>query len=144
MTALGLTAGLVGTVAILYGMAAVMPVNLRLTIADSTLVVEPLVPDRFLTFRRRIEVPLGAVISVRVVPRREVSVPFPRILGTHLPGVCTAGSFGRGEERVFWDVRRADAVLVINCAAGQQYRTLVLEFAEPDLVAARVRDALAH
>jgi hypothetical protein len=144
MTALALTGGLVGAVAILYAVAAVMPVNLRLTVADSALVVEPLVPDRFLTLRGRIEVPLGAVISVRVVPRREVSVPLPRVLGTHLPGVCTAGSFGRGEERMFCDLRRADAVLVINCAAGQEYQTLVLEFAEPDLVAARVREALAH
>jgi hypothetical protein len=144
MAALGVAIGLTCGAVILLGMAMIMPVRLRLTVGDSALVVEPLIPDVLLTLRRRIEVPLDQVMSVRVVPRSEAPLPAPRLPGAHLLGVCTAGSFGLHDERTFWDVRRADAVIMINCTAHAPYRALVLEFAEPDLVASRVRDALAH
>src|SRR5439155_11602778 len=121
------------------------PVNVRVTIGDSTLLVEPLGYDLLLTLRRRIEIPLGQVLSARVLPREDAPGGVFRFPGTHLPGVRKAGSYlDRDRGRVFWDVRRAASVVVVTCADGAPYRALVLEFAEPDLVAVRIQGALAH
>jgi hypothetical protein len=140
----GVVVGLFVTVIVLVVLAAavVRPVNLTLTITDGTLVVEPRGLDVVLAVRRRIAVPLDAVTEVRVVPRDQLRPRGLRLPGTYLPGGAIAGSFGTGEERAFWDVRRGDPLLVVRCAAGAPYRTLVLEFAEPYAVLARIRGAL--
>jgi hypothetical protein len=134
---------LVGALLLIIGVAVILPVNLRVTLGPA-LAVEPRGLDVLLTLRRRIEVPLGQVTDVRVVPRSQTPRLGLRLPGANVPGVCTAGSYIWGGERTFWDVRRADRVLVIRCAAGAPYQAFVLEFAEPDLVASRVREALAH
>ena len=118
------------------------PVNLTLTVADGRLVVEPRGFDVLMAQRRRIEVPLDRVTDVRVVPRDEAPRAGLRLPGAYLPGVIVAGSYGLGAERTFWDVRRGDPVLVIRCAEGSPYRALVMEFAEPYSVLARVRGGL--
>jgi hypothetical protein len=123
--------------------AVTRPVNLTLTIADGTLVVEPRGADVLMAMRRRIEVPLGQVTDVRVMSLADAPRAVVRVPSTFLPGVIVAGSYGVGDERTFWDVRRGDPVLVIRCAIGAPYRALVLEFAEPDAVRTRIRGALA-
>jgi hypothetical protein len=118
------------------------PVNLTLTVADGRLIVQPRGLDVLWTLCRRIEIPLDRVTDVRVVSRADAPRPLLRVPGTYVHGVITAGSFGTGEDRTFWDVRRGDPVLVIGCADGAPYRALVVEFAEPYSVLARVRGAL--
>jgi hypothetical protein len=118
------------------------PVNLTLTIADGRLIVQPRGLDVLWTLRRCVEIPLDRVKEVRVVPRAEAPRVELRVPGTYVQGVIVAGSYGVGGHRAFWDVRRGDPVLVIECGEGAPYRTLVLEFAEPYSVLARVRGAL--
>jgi len=122
--------------------AAVLPVNLRLVVERDAVVIEPRGMDIALTLRRRIRLPLGQITGVRVVPRAQVSRPGLRLPGTSIPGVVTAGSYGLGQRRQFWDVRRADTVLVISCTAAAPCRELVLEFADPHLVETQLREAL--
>jgi hypothetical protein len=62
-----------------------------------------------------------------------------RLPGTGVPGVIRAGSYGTGERRDFWNVRRGEYCLVIQLEPGQEYRRLVLEVADPQEVAERLR-----
>ena len=93
--------------------------------------------------RRRVAVPLDAVAGVCVSRRDLVPAEGMRLPGTSIRGVIRAGSYGTGAARDFWDVRKADEVLVIQmkpeCA---DYRRIVLEVAEPRAEALRLRPML--
>ncbi|WP_433611317.1 hypothetical protein ACQP2P_43920 [Dactylosporangium sp. CA-139114] len=123
------------------GLLALMkvPTNLQLTVTDSALVIEPQGLDRLWTRRDRIEVPLTAVASIRIAPRSEAP-PLPeRRNPLHLPGIITAGTHGR----TFWDVRRGDQLLIIQCHSSAEFDTLVLQFANPFATLTRTRTVLA-
>jgi hypothetical protein len=90
-----------------------------------------------------VTVPVADVLSARVVsrstlPRRGLKLP-----GSNIPGIITAGSYGTGDSRTFWDVRRADTVVTITCAEGSPYRQIVIEVDDPQATAARLRTQLA-
>ncbi|WP_433052975.1 hypothetical protein [Dactylosporangium sp. CS-033363] len=123
------------------GLLALMkvPTNLQLTVTDSALVIEPQGLDRLWTRRDRIEVPLSAVFSIRIAPRSEAP-PLPGRGNTlHLPGIITAGPHGT----TFWDVRRGDQLLIIQCLPGAEFDALVLQFANPFATLTRTRTVLA-
>jgi hypothetical protein len=140
-------------VVLIAGLAILLPVNIRLTVRDAMLVVEPRGLDVLLTLRRRIMVPISQIVSVQVASRAQANQPGshpPRVrrpgtavAGVAFAGVVTAGSYGTAEYRAFWDVRRRDALLMINCTPASPYRKLVLEFADPYLAVTQLRDALA-
>jgi hypothetical protein len=100
--------------------------------------------DVLWTMRRRIEVPIAAVTEVRVVRREQAPKPGLRLPGAYIPGVITAGSYGTGDARAFWDVRRAEEVLLIRCKVGSPYRSIVLEFPDPYAVLVRTRTVVSH
>ncbi len=85
-------------------------------------------------FKRRLEVPRSAVRAVRRLPSDAVYGLWKgwRAPGTHLPGVIVAGTFFKGGERHFWDVRHADRAIEIELA-GQRYDRLFVEVSDPDL-----------
>ena len=147
-TALGVGAIMIiaagGATGLMVGLMAI-PGGVRVTLQDDRLVVEPLRLDKLWCMRFRLAIPLSKVADVRAVPRAEVRVSGIRLPGTYFPGVITAGSYGRGERRIFCDFRRADRLLVIDCVANPVpgYRRLVLEVRDPDRVAATLRQALA-
>jgi hypothetical protein len=119
-----------------------LPARVDLDVEGDTLVVRPRELDVLWTLRRRIDVPLSMVGMVRVVPRSQTPRQGLRWPGTSLPQAIRAGSYGTGEERTFWDVRRADRVLLISLRLGFEYKSLVLEVPDPDAVAARLNKAL--
>jgi hypothetical protein len=123
------TALLVGLVALTF-----VPVNLQLTVTSTALIVEPRGLDVLWTRCRRLEIPLAQVASIDVVPRREAPA-----VGTRLFGTITAGWFGTGPDRTFWNVRGGDPLLVITCRSGAPFRAVVLEFADPYATLARTR-----
>ena len=89
-----------------------------------------------------VSVPVGDVLSARAVsrstlPRRGLKLP-----GSNIPGIITAGSYGTGDTRTFWDVRRADTVVAITCAEGSPYRQIVIEVDDPQATADRLRSQL--
>jgi hypothetical protein len=130
---------------LLVGLVALtlVPVNLQLTVTDTALVLEPQGLDVLWTLHRRIEIPLSQVSSIKVVPRDQAPELGARV-GASLPGIITAGSFGAGDDRTFWDVRRGDPLLVIYCQHGARYRAVVLEFADPYATLARTQTVLTH
>jgi hypothetical protein len=118
------------------------PARVDLKIRDGALTVRPRGVDVLWCMRRRIEIPVASVAMVRVVGRAQAPRPVLRWPGTGLAGVITAGSYGMGDSRVFWNVRRAERLLLISCRLGSEYKTLVLEVPDPDATAARLNAEL--
>lgn len=56
-------------------------------------------------------------------------------VGTHVPGLLTAGTFFFGNQRIFWDVHRADHAVVIDLR-DETYNQLIIEVKDPAAVLA--------
>jgi hypothetical protein len=98
--------------------------------------------DMLLTFRRSLRIPVDHVRGIAVQHRDRLphlGLQFP---GIALPGVLYAGSFGLGSERSFWQVRRAETLVRIECHAGAEFRRIVLQVADPNALAVRLRPIL--
>lgn len=119
-----------------------LPPRVQVTVTEEALLVEPSGLDAFWTMRKRIQIPLDQVESVRVGSRREAPKPRLKLPGAHFPGIIVAGSFGLRGNRTFWDVRRSDEVLLITCRPGFEYRMVVLEVRDPHEVVQRVHTVL--
>lgn len=99
--------------------------------------------DAVLCLRRQITVPVAAVDGVCVSRRDHVPAAGIRLPGTSIPGTIRAGSFGIGDRRDFWEVRRAQQLLVIQMTPGAaEYRRIVLEVSGPRAELGRVRPRL--
>ena len=95
-----------------------------------------------LACRRLLRIPADHISGVAVQHRDRLpglGLQFP---GLALPGVLYAGSFGIGTERSFWNVRRAELVLRVECHTGAEFRRIVLQVADPTVLARRLRPVL--
>jgi len=143
LSAAGLSTILVsGLVLLMFAVMWFLPARVDLHVRDGALVVRPRGADTLWCLRSRVEVPLSSVAMVRAVPRSQAPRPGLRLPGAALPGVIVAGSYGTGDSRTFWDVRRADRLLLISCRLGSEYKSLVLEVPDPDATAARLNAVL--
>jgi len=132
--------------AVILGMLAAMawlPARVDVEIVAETLAVRPRGLDELWCLRSRIDIPLPDVAMIRAVPRPQAPQPRLRLPGAHVSGMITAGSYGTGTERTFYDVRRAERVLLISCRLGAEYKALVLEVSDPDVAAAILNATLA-
>jgi hypothetical protein len=127
---------------VVAGGALWLPARVDVTVEGDALVVRPRGLDVLWCFRRRVVVPLAAVALVRAVPRHAVPRAGFRRPGTAVPRVIVAGSYGSGDNRTFWDLRRARRVLLISCRLGSEYKALVLEVPDPDGTADRLNASL--
>lgn len=91
-----------------------------------------------------VTVPVGDIVSARAVSRSALPRRGLRLPGSNIPGIITAGSYGTGHTRTFWDVRRADTVVAITCVEGSPYRQIVIEVDDPHATADRLRTQLAR
>jgi hypothetical protein len=87
-------------------------------------------------------IPLPAIEGIAVAGRRLIPRTGLRLPGTSWPGVIRAGSYGVGDKRDFWLVRKAEHLLVIELRPGAAYRRIVLEVADPHAEALRLRPAV--
>lgn len=98
--------------------------------------------DALLCLRRRIEVPLHQVRGVAVDTVDHIPETGFRVPGAAIPGWLQAGSYGLGDERSFWDIRRAKSVLRIELDPDCGYCRLVLQVPDPHAEALRLRPTL--
>ena len=98
--------------------------------------------DAVFCLRRRITMPVTVVDGVCVSRRDLIPTEGLRLPGTAIPGVIRAGSFGTGDRRDFWDVRKGQELLVLQMTPGAEYRRIVLEVADPRAELARLRPTL--
>jgi hypothetical protein len=127
---------LLGLVIGVLGGAFLAPARVRLEVDDGVLVVRLGFWDKVLCLRGGVRLPLAQVRAVRAADRVEVPRPRLRLPGSAIPGVIIAGSYDLGANRTFWDVRRAQRLLLVQCHPGSAYAALVLEVPDPDATAA--------
>jgi hypothetical protein len=60
--------------------------------------------------------------------------------GTYVPGILIAGTYYKGGERFFWDVRKRQNTIVVELA-GEPYHKLVIEVEDPSAEIARLKAA---
>ena len=115
-----------------------------ITTDEHSLTVTMLGMEALLCMRRVVSAPLASVRSIDVVDRADLPHPGMRMPGTSLPGVITAGSYGFGDARSFWDIRRGRTLLRIELDPQQaEYCRIVLEVGDPAAVATQLRSKLA-
>jgi hypothetical protein len=87
--------------------------------------------DKLWAFRSRLEIPLSHIKGVRSDPvvARGWYHGF-RLLGTHMPGVLTAGTFHRDGNNVFWDVHDPERTIVLELD-HELYDQLIIEVPDP-------------
>jgi hypothetical protein len=88
---------------------------------------------KLLAFKGHLELPASAVKSARRLDTKEARRFWKgfRVPGTHVPGLIAAGTFYKGGERHFWDVRDAGRAIEIELE-GQPYQRLFLEVEDPE------------
>jgi hypothetical protein len=89
--------------------------------------------------RRLLRIPADHVRGVAVQHRDRLPALGFQFPGVALPGVLYAGSFGLGDDRSFWHVRRADMVLRVECHSQAEFRRIVLQVPDPGELARRLR-----
>jgi hypothetical protein len=134
----------VGAFAFIGALFALMalPANVRVRVVGEQLLVEPMGLDKMWCVRGTVAIATDRVADVAVVERNSIPRPGLLLPGAYLPGVITAGSYGLGAHRTFWDVRRASRLLVVTCRPGAPYHQLVVEVAEPEIVCSQLRTHL--
>lgn len=128
----------VGLIAIVM-VGARTPSGVELTVEDGCLRMRITGKDAFYALCRGMSLPLASIKGVAVAPRHLVPQTGLRLLGTGIPRVLRAGSYGTGSARDFWLVRQAEEFLVIELELGEPYRRLVLEVPNPHAEALRLR-----
>ena len=122
--------------------ASTRPPRVSLLVEGDALRVHLSPLDKVVCFRGDLVVPLSQVASVRAVRSAEVPRTGFRLPGTSLPGVTRAGSYGTGDQRDLWDVRRGESLLVLELR-GAAYRRVVLEVPDPAAEARRLESVVA-
>ncbi len=132
-------------VIIVLGVIALVtrPARVDVDVTGEVLVVRPRGMDKLWCVSNRVEVPVSTIRTISVERQSSLSQPWLKFPGAFLPGIIRAGSYGLGDERSFWDVRRAEWVLVIECEPDGPYYQVVLELPDPQATARRLRGHLA-
>mgnify|MGYP001557142037 FL=1 len=105
--------------------------DIGVRIDGDKLVIDIRGADIVLALCRRIVVPVSQVKGVAVSDLADVPRQGMRLPGTSWPGVIRAGSYGTGDARSFWDVRKGPQVLWIEFEPGFAYQRAILEVSDP-------------
>lgn len=117
--------------------------TVQLRVAAEGVVVRFTGTDRVWACCRGVYLPLTRVLLARPLNRRDAVAASPRV---HLPGVSVprvlrAGSFGVGQRRQLWMVRRAERLLAIYLK-GDPYHRVVVEVPDPEETSRTINEAL--
>jgi len=97
--------------------------------------------DKVWALKGRLEFPLQHVENVRhdpeIVKKQKKGL---RLLGTHVRGLITAGTFRHNGERYFWNVRHPENALVIDLN-NEPYSKLIVEVENPAQSVAKILEA---
>lgn len=101
--------------------------------------------DRLAAFSRGLDVPFDRILGARVMTRDDAVASSPRLpcLGSWWSGRLRAGSWGIGERRQLWSVRRGAHVVVIYLS-GRPFHRLVVDVEEPQGTNRGIEAALLH
>lgn len=105
----------------------------ELHLRDGRLEIEVRGLHKLWALRSRLDVPLASVVGARRLAPDAVRRGWKgwRVPGTHLPGVIVAGTYYKGGEKHFWDVRDASRAIEIELS-GTGFRRLHVEVEDPE------------
>lgn len=113
----------------------------HISVEGDNLVVEVQGWHKLWALMSRFEVPLEHVSGVRSgANERPSGIRAP---GTYIPRFITAGTFHHDGKKVFWDVRDPAKAIAIDLQ-DEDYSTLIVEVADPQLVISNIETALFH
>ncbi len=112
----------------------------RVTVTDTTLVVEPRGLDKMWSFTRRIEVPLAHVRGATFDPganhdRKGIRSPGLAVVGKW------SGTFRKDGDRSFWNVSAPGRTIVVELA-DESWDRLILTVDEPRLLVDGINTAM--
>ncbi|MCM2389488.1 hypothetical protein [Streptomyces albipurpureus] len=113
----------------------------RVSIEADQLIVEIEGLGKLWALKSRLVIPLAHVRGATADPGIVKEPKGLRSPGTHFPGVITSGTYRTKEGQVFWDVRDAAKVIVIELT-DERYTRLVLQVADPRTTVALVEAAI--
>ena len=101
--------------------------------------------DRVAACTQGIDVSFERIVGSRVMTRGEAIASSPHLPcpGSWWPGRLRAGSWGIGERRQLWGVRRSPCVVVVYLS-GRPFHRLVVDVEEPEGTHRAVETALLH
>ena len=101
--------------------------------------------DRLAAGSRGLDVPFERIIGTRVMTRGDAVASSPRFPcpGSWWPRRLRAGSWGIGDRRQLWGVRRGAHVLVVYLS-GRPFHRIVVDVEEPQHVHRGIEAALLH
>jgi hypothetical protein len=108
----------------------------KVSVIDGKLVIEIQGWAKLWSLTSVLEIPLEHVMDVRPADDHVGGI---RALGTHVPGVITAGAFVQEGSWVFWNVHNPANAIAIDLR-DERYSKLIVEVADP----AETIDALQH
>ena len=112
-------------------------------LTEDTLVVHVKGMDRIFALTSRLDIPLSHVMGAQVDP--ELGHPewwkSLRFTATHIPWVVSAVTFNQEGERVFWDVRDPERVVVIQLR-DERYARLVIGVEDPPATVRAIQEAV--
>src|SRR5262249_28717968 len=99
--------------------------------------------DKLWALRSRLEIPLAHIRAVHTDASPKMGwFQGLGMLGTNIPHIFRAGTFYQDGGWVFWDVRHADKVIVVELHDGR-FQKLVIEVADPPAEVDRLKQAVA-
>ena len=114
-------------------------------LTEDTLVVHVKGMDRIFALTSRLDIPLSHVMGAQVDP--ELGHPewwkSLRFTATQIPWVVSAGTFYHEGERVFWDVRDPEKVVVIRLR-DERYARLVIGVEDPPATVRAIQEAVGE
>lgn len=125
-------AGTEGQVRCLLSQTVEVPMAIRLAVTATGLRVRFTGPDQVAACSRGLDVPFPRIIGSRVMTRRDAIASSPRLPcpGAWWPGRFRTGSWGIGERRQLWGVRRSTYVVVVYLS-GRPFHRVVLDVGDP-------------
>ena len=114
-------------------------------LTEDTLVVHVKGMDRIFALTSLLDIPLSHVMGAQVDP--ELGHPewwkSLRFTATKIPWVVSAGTFYQEGERVFWDVRDPEKVVVIRLR-DERYARLVIGVEDPPATVRAIQEAVGE
>lgn len=107
---------------------------------DDKLMVRPVGLVRLWALSKGLDCPVTAISDVGVADRKALPRKW-RTLGTHFPGVLTAGRFSSHGDHDLWMVGRTREVLVIELH-DQRFRHLIVQVEDPHAAVEALRAAM--
>lgn len=113
----------------------------RVSIEDNFLILNVIGSHKVYALKSQFKIPISHVRGATHDPGAWDMPTGIRAPGTELPGIFRAGTFYKGGERIFWDVRQKEKTVVLELQ-DEEFARLIIEVENPDEVVQLIEGAM--